>query len=1040
MSKCKITGKVLAIQLGRDQTQIALMGKGSELLHAVSVPTPEGAVEDGTIRNPDALRDMLKETLKTPEFKSVKRVVFSLCTSQIISETVTTPDLPAGKLEKLLMANMDMYFPVDMKDYQLIWQVVCPREKENGLKELMVQLWAVPISMLGRYYTVANACGLSVEAIDFCGHSIATAVGASFAKTAKAVKAKKKLSLNTEISFGKKKKEEALEPQVEMEDSAVATETRYVPDTQLYLCVDSDLIGMTFVQEDQVVLQRFIQCGFDPSYQFGEVAMMVEYFRSLDVGRGSFISGTVIGSLAEDELVTEMADVIGVSLTRYINGCGPQWVVCSGAARTTMDFGIPALNKKRRQGESQLWQYILVLAGGLAVVGVVMLTLSSRLVWKSTLQGLESTKQTLTIQAQKTAGYADNYNAYSSAYENYSADWETVFSSLRTYNDNLVLVLEELEEILPKNTSVTAMQIAADSLTVQFACEDKEEAAYLIMALRELKYADLAGISNLSGGGAGPATSYGSGEAPPTEGSYTQNSPQEAEAAEAVWSCMNGEPLLMVILSSSPEQVELLETTYGSQSATGDYKKIEDLEALGDIEFELRSGAVYEMLTTNPFTMNRFLNMVQAEKEYVTTGGGMMKDTILLKVLVDDLMKEENADLVPILMGESAMEPEQLPSLISRLAGILVSEENDGENLTATENMFRTDAWMEQWYVYYLGVQMDVVAIEQYPYLNMNRIITDLRGDGFATKDLMLDQMLTSLISTEAQAKVDALTDDQTGGDTTEPGTDDLKPVEPTEPTDSTEEPTEPSEAPTEPTEDNLINGYTKDELVSMVNKYMTSGHTIPGDKVDKFLATGTTGDAELDKKLYAYMNGGGAGAETPTEPTEPSEPDSGVDITDVNGMMQNIIQNGTTGDKNIDRALYKYATTGESGMGSYVDQKLDQKFAEYGFSKEYLLLFLKDPDADDGDEGETGDGNNTNSGGSVSGDALGELLEQIMGNNGTTGGEITGDGTGGTQTPQDTRIYFVVALTYNEELQNAELERKGLDYDEKIEKVEVEE
>ena len=64
MSKRKITGKVLVIRLGREETQIALLGKKPELLHTLTVETPAGAVEDGMIRNGDAIIGMLKAALK----------------------------------------------------------------------------------------------------------------------------------------------------------------------------------------------------------------------------------------------------------------------------------------------------------------------------------------------------------------------------------------------------------------------------------------------------------------------------------------------------------------------------------------------------------------------------------------------------------------------------------------------------------------------------------------------------------------------------------------------------------------------------------------------------------------------------------------------------------------------------------------------------------------------------------------------------------------------------------------------------------------
>ena len=207
MSKCKITGKVLAIQLGRLETQFAIIDKYGQFQHSVMVHTPAGAVEDGAIHNVDALCKMLQDILRQREFKGVRQAVFALSTSQVITETVSIPNLPAAKVEKLLQANMDMYFPVDMHDYRVTWEIIGPKTQTNGTKEIQVQLWAVPVAMLEAYYQVANSCGLSVAAIDYCGHSIATAVGASFSR--RVVKEHKKFDLNMELSFGKRKAESA---------------------------------------------------------------------------------------------------------------------------------------------------------------------------------------------------------------------------------------------------------------------------------------------------------------------------------------------------------------------------------------------------------------------------------------------------------------------------------------------------------------------------------------------------------------------------------------------------------------------------------------------------------------------------------------------------------------------------------------------------------------------------------------------------------------------------------------------------------------
>lgn len=898
MSKCKITGKVLIIQLGRDETQIALMGKGSEILHSAIVPTPVGAVEDGVIRNPDAVRGMLKTALKTPEFKHVRQAVFSLCTSQVIAETVTIPDLPVQKVEKLLQANVDTYFPVDMQDYQLVWEIIGPGSKESGLKELAVQLWAVPTAMIARYYNVANACGLSVAAIDYCGHSIATAVGASFSKPVKAARERKKLNLNAEITFGRKKQE------AEPAASAVATETRYIPDTDLYLSLDSDLLGMTFVQDGQVVMQRFVQCGANPAFQFGELAMMVEYFRSLEAGRGSPISGIVSGSLALDKQLTEeLADTLGLELALWDGGYEPRWTLCAGSARTTLDFGVPALNRPgnaRRQVESQLWQYGLVLLSGAALVAVVLFTLSSRLTWNSSINSLESTKQTLMIQAQKSSGYADNYKTYSSLYDSYSADWETIFSSLRTYNDNLVLVLEELENTLPENSSVTNLQIAADGMTVQFACATKEEAAYLIMALRELRYADLTSISNLSGGGGGPATSYGpdhSDEEPPTEGSYELTTDDLDAVASVIAGAVDKDAAMELAMNLSPEQILLLAEAYGTQPETS-YATLADLMAANEVTFEQRSSAANEMLTNNPFTMKKFAELLKQDWN--------SENVILINDFMRRCSSTGNWDIIEWMedwiSSGTVEDTDEALEYYKRAVDLIV---NDPDLLADAEELFCTDPEMEQWYIYYLEVELGREKLVL-PYLDVDKVVEDLLEGGFDTGDPELDEQLKGIISDDVWELIEEI---KSRPNYTEEELTKLLSKYLTEGTTG-------SEALDAMIEKYLTTGTTGyDYLDDMIGNYLksTAAKALMNDLLAKYLSEGTTGNATLDGMIDQYLATGSTGNAT-LDALIVDYLNSASGKAIINSLIAKYLSEGTTGNAQLDAMIEKYLTTGTTG------------------------------------------------------------------------------------------------------------------------------
>ena len=882
----KMTGKVLAVQLGRVESYLALTGGAGEVLHAVTMSTPYGAVDDGEIRDPDAVRAMLKDALSDPAFEKARKVVFTLCTSQVISETVRTPDLPEVKLSKLLRANADMYFPVDIADYRLVWQVVGSVVNQDGMKELSVQLWAVPAHMLKPYYAVANGCGLSVAAIDYCGHSMASVAGASFAKVQKNVKEHKKLDLNMEISFGSKKK---VEP---VADSAA--EDQGPQETQLFLSLDKELLGMTFVQNQQVVMQRIIRCGSQLVYQFGELSMMLEYFQSMDVGRGSVIHGFASGFYANSpDILEELADVLGISVVPLALSYDLTYCLCASAVRTELDFGNASLNvvdKARREVESQLWQYGLLLAGGLVLILVVLFTLTSRLAWNSDIRKLESQQQTLTIQAQKVAGFADNYNDYVSKYNAYSSDWDAVFGNLQTYNDNLVLVMEELEELMPDHSSVAGMRIEVDGLNVTFACEDKEEAAYLIMALRDMDYADLMVVSDLQGGGSGPAKTYGSGkETAPKEGSADMNSVQMDMLKASINVDLDPYKVAYYLGMGSKAELELLpqlEEAYGLQVENEFATFAELAMAKGEqLTYQKRADTFWAMCTSNPFAMNAAEGLIL--QDYAEGGE--------LFWYIYNRLEEEGYGINEVTRHRSV---EELQEHIELLAGIIVTYNPEYDAMGRVEELICSDPKMEAWYLYYLEAELAKVEEpaffgnfafmaasvsmeeeEPLPYLDLDKVTQDLVSDrAFSSYDADLNNVLFTLMSERTLALVDAINPpeipDQPGqpenpDEPDQPGQPE-NPDEPDQPG-QPENPGEPDDGDLDPTYANILKTYlpgylTKDELPSYgditaqvetaLDKYFETGASGEGAKYDDFLndyIDSKAVDAELTQLIEAY-------------------------------------------------------------------------------------------------------------------------------------------------------------------------------------------
>ena len=473
MSMQRLSGRALVVQITEREIRIAQMTLGSDVIsERVILPTPPNAVEDGQLVGLDALRDAMEPVLRQGLFRRCRKVVFSLCSTQVISESVTVPAVKKQqRLGQMLLANMDEYFPIDPGEYQLSWETVGVEQREDA-RLLRVQLWAVPRAMLQRYYALANSMGLSVAAVDFCGHSHATAVDADFAMPKHA-----KSSADT--------------------DDGVC----------LYINAESELLLLTFVYNGQVKLQRLLQRGYSQQDDLNEAGIVLDYFSAMP-GRARLTSAVLSGGQGKEAgLAPALASLLNVPVEMAETDYGAQWLLCQGAALTALDFGDPELNHitGARAPINRAWQYGLVFLGGAALTASVLLLLTSKLSWSTELDGLRAQQDRLTALAQQNAGCAENYHNYSNMYDAYSADWDTVFDSVRTYNDNLELVLDELEAKLPKKSTVTALSTTELCLAAQVAFQSKEDAAYFLVALRDVPFMTLSTVSNLT---IGPREAY----------------------------------------------------------------------------------------------------------------------------------------------------------------------------------------------------------------------------------------------------------------------------------------------------------------------------------------------------------------------------------------------------------------------------------------------------------------------------------------------------------------------------------------------------
>lgn len=163
--------RVLSIEIGQQVTKavvIDYLRKNPHVYNAFSFDTPPDTMEDGYIRDKETIVNLLKTQIKDNGVKE-KDVVFSIASSKIASREVMVPYVAENKLDDLVNATAQDYFPVNMEEYTLAYNVL-DVVKEKDKKSLKLLLLAAPDTLVQNYYSLADELGVHIEALDYYGN------------------------------------------------------------------------------------------------------------------------------------------------------------------------------------------------------------------------------------------------------------------------------------------------------------------------------------------------------------------------------------------------------------------------------------------------------------------------------------------------------------------------------------------------------------------------------------------------------------------------------------------------------------------------------------------------------------------------------------------------------------------------------------------------------------------------------------------------------------------------------------------------------
>ena len=164
--------KVLNIEVGDRVTKVCVSEKNKksyQISNCFLMKTPVGAVHDGQIIHIDEMAAALCAALQQHGASSVRNVTFTLSSTKAASREVMLPPVKDNRIKSVVETNASDYFPVDMSGYRVGYALLERMGGDNpGCR---VQVTAVPRALLEGYAALAEASGLLLEAVDYCGNS-----------------------------------------------------------------------------------------------------------------------------------------------------------------------------------------------------------------------------------------------------------------------------------------------------------------------------------------------------------------------------------------------------------------------------------------------------------------------------------------------------------------------------------------------------------------------------------------------------------------------------------------------------------------------------------------------------------------------------------------------------------------------------------------------------------------------------------------------------------------------------------------------------
>lgn len=497
--------KVLSIEIGQATTKVVEMDykvKNPKIYNVFTVETPADVVQDGVIARNEEFIVAIKGELRRRMIKT-NSVVFTVSSSRIANREAHIPLCKEKNIMPVIMANASDYFPVDMNQYHLVYNIMGTIEKE-GEKQYRLSLLAVPNDVTTSYIDLSRTLEMEIKAIDYVGNSVYQVVKEEFAEGTKAIlKIEEFSTLITIINDGEIMMQrqvahglnQAVENLLETdmfqdEELTYAGASRKFLENRIirpHLNLDAGVSAEDADEEDLMVKVMITE---NLRYMVGNVGRILEYFTSRNenlkltdvylVGLGADYLG--LAELLTNELGYNVKPYTGLDNINVINAdpnapttSMRQIAACIGAAQHPLQLLSPDLLK----GEKEI-NMVIPFAAMVALLGVAVALIIVGSIMKSS-----AVRETEKLQKQ-----LDDYDYVAEVLDNYEksgitySEVKALDSVTANWNNELTSFMNELEEKMPDTFLASSFGVTSTGVTIGVTVESKEEAAKVIEQLR----------------------------------------------------------------------------------------------------------------------------------------------------------------------------------------------------------------------------------------------------------------------------------------------------------------------------------------------------------------------------------------------------------------------------------------------------------------------------------------------------------------------------------------------------------------------------